>query len=163
MLAFCVGALPLPDARHTAAAMRMLRWMFTTEGSAATPLLSAALGALLVGVVSGTYFWFRTSPGWGIAAGLTCAAVFFFTLYQQLRDEHAKHETVDHSVDATVSRRERLASARHSLVRLAILFAALPVGVVLAVAIGSAWGLVITIACALVVLAVWKSAQDRHP
>ena len=127
--------------------------MFTKEGSATTPVVSAVSTSLIVGVVSGVFFWFRISEGWGITAGVLMTGVFFFTIYPKLREERAKQERLPPGQSVIKPPlRERLASTRPHLIRIAILFAALPVGFVLSLAMGSVWGLVVAMLAAFVLL-----------
>ncbi len=136
--------------------------MFTKEGSATTPRLSAALAALVAGGLAGLYFSFRTSEGWGVVAGLLCAVVVFSGTYPTLRDEHDRQRLADPAPIPPVSFRERVRSGRPSLVRLAVVIAALPVGVGLSIVIDSIWGLVVAMAAALVAVTVMRQIDGRE-
>ena len=138
--------------------------MFTTEGGAQTPVLSAVIPSLVGGLLAGVFFSFRRGDGWGVAVGILTAGVLFRVIYPKLREEHARQQNLQpgRPVVAT-SRRDRLVSLRPNLVRLAVLFAALPVGFVLSVAIGSAWGLLaaMLIALALVTIMHWNGGREQ--
>jgi hypothetical protein len=140
--------------------MKVLRWMFTMEGAAATPGLSAGIGAVIVGVIAGIYFALRNSDGWGIAAGVLMAVVFFASLYPRLREEHDRQVTSSAAVQPAL--RDRITSARPSLIRLTVLFLALPVGVVLSVAFDSVRGLAVALAAVLVAVVVMRGIAHRE-
>jgi hypothetical protein len=133
--------------------MRLLRWMFTKEGGAATPRLSAVSAALLAGALAGVFFSLRMGDASGAMAGLGFAAVCFRVIYPALREEHQRQRMALGAV--------RASSVRPNLVRLGVLFAALPIGTIVSFEVGSPWGVALVMVGALIAVVVMRAVSGR--
>lgn len=117
--------------------MGVLRWMFTTEGGAATPRLSAGSAALTAGLIGGIIGSVAYNPAVGVIVGLLFAVIVFTKTYPQLREEHRRQAAVLDSGQTAAPKLPR--SIKPNLIRLAIFGVVLTIGGAVAELIGSIW------------------------